>query len=773
MTDTSSPVVSTSARAAAGFARRARPPAAALVACVCLLALASLVPVAVAGPAAPDEGDRRSPGEAANATAPADAADLRTVDPGEIRAGTVDPGDPTRDNPRGNAHSGTWHYEPVAFEGEAGEVVHASTYSAVDASVVLLDPRGERVADNEDGGPGDDAELLVRLPENGTYTLQVTSHYPARTFDYALELHRHEAPLDLAAIDVGERRIGTVDPEDDPSERFGGVRESVALSGRAGQSVTVAATAWVDSAVTLRAPDGEVLARDVAPSSGRDARLDATLPTNGTYAVEVASGDGDARFAYQLSVVPGGANASARADHGGRVEASDDPRAGPAVSAGSRTDRSLADRHETTDVGPAVTPVDVVANRTVVRPGEPVALSALVANRGGERGRLRDTLTVGDERRSAAVGVASFSVARATATVSVADPGRHRIAFANETVGTLTVVDPDRAADGGVPVGDRTVIGMPQEAAPEASPSVAVAPRDPPGPATFTEVTLDPASEPRPWFEASQRGTPPGDAPAVASATNATYLSLSAVDRGSVADPATTVEAATVTVDVDPDAVDEPAGVAVYQFDDGAGAWRRAHTELIGETADSLTYRATVDRPTPLAVGASDLSVVRSATLEPRPDGEGAAVVQLQLANDGAAPVERTLALSVSNRSESSPAAATPTTAADPTMDATPPADATPPGDGPGTDLVATETVALAPGETAQRTLAVPSLDAGEYRLSVNGESAGTVAVGSDLGSDGAATGVGGPGLGPLVLSGCVALLGALGASVAVRRWRG
>jgi len=77
--------------------------------------------------------------------------DTHGISYGETVTGSVDTLDPVREDPTDNSHSGEFYYDPVTFEGE-------------------------------DGGVGNDSELVTRLPENGTYTIHVTSHFSETTF---------------------------------------------------------------------------------------------------------------------------------------------------------------------------------------------------------------------------------------------------------------------------------------------------------------------------------------------------------------------------------------------------------------------------------------------------------------------------------------------------------------------------------------------------------------------------------------------------------------
>ena len=69
------------------------------------------------------------------------------------------------------AVAGVW-----GFAGSAGDVVSVTAGSDdFDPVVELLSPGGERLARDDDSGPGTDARLLAVLPETGLYVVRVTA----------------------------------------------------------------------------------------------------------------------------------------------------------------------------------------------------------------------------------------------------------------------------------------------------------------------------------------------------------------------------------------------------------------------------------------------------------------------------------------------------------------------------------------------------------------------------------------------------------------------
>lgn len=111
--------------------------------------------------------------------------DLRSIDIGATAAGEIDDSDPESDENRG-------HYEPVTFNGSAGELLTISMSSVQgDTYLILRGPGGEVIERNDDGGGGLDSEIRgVELPEDGEYTIVATSYSSFDTFEYTLSVSR-------------------------------------------------------------------------------------------------------------------------------------------------------------------------------------------------------------------------------------------------------------------------------------------------------------------------------------------------------------------------------------------------------------------------------------------------------------------------------------------------------------------------------------------------------------------------------------------------------
>ncbi len=181
------------------------------------------------------------------------------------------------------------------LQGVAGQIVSLTTAAAVygspDIILELYDPRGQRVAYNDDAGGSLNARLdAVRLPTDGTYTVVVRSYNPAEGGAYTLTLIDRGGPaVARATVAPGQAAQGLI--------AIAGQRDTYALTITAPLTVSIAAdTPALAFAplISLYAPDGGYL-------FGGARRLDGiTLDAPGTYRVVVSSGVG--RGPYTLVV---------------------------------------------------------------------------------------------------------------------------------------------------------------------------------------------------------------------------------------------------------------------------------------------------------------------------------------------------------------------------------------------------------------------------------------------------------------------------------------
>ncbi|PSB15284.1 hypothetical protein C7B61_14175 [filamentous cyanobacterium CCP1] len=81
------------------------------------------------------------------------------------------------------------------FEGRAGQrVVIDMSSQEIDAYLILFDPNGNVIAQDDDGGGGLNAQLDVVLPANGVYTIYANSYRSGETGSYTLRATSPTAP---------------------------------------------------------------------------------------------------------------------------------------------------------------------------------------------------------------------------------------------------------------------------------------------------------------------------------------------------------------------------------------------------------------------------------------------------------------------------------------------------------------------------------------------------------------------------------------------------
>jgi len=234
-------------------------------------------------------------------------ADLRSIQFGETARGEIDQNDPESNRFRG-------YYEPVAFNGDAGQTVTIDmTSDEGDTYLMLVDPNANVVAQNDDGGSGLNSSITgYELQTSGQYFIVATSYRSRDTFEYQLSLSEGGSGggggRDLRSIQFGETARGEIDQNDPESNRFRGYYEPVAFNGDAGQTVTIDMTSDEgDTYLMLVDPNANVVAQNDDGGSGLNSSITGyELQTSGEYYIVATSYSSRDTFEYQLSLSEGG-----------------------------------------------------------------------------------------------------------------------------------------------------------------------------------------------------------------------------------------------------------------------------------------------------------------------------------------------------------------------------------------------------------------------------------------------------------------------------------
>lgn len=87
------------------------------------------------------------------------------------------------------------YYDTYTFTGRAGQrVIITMSSQEIDAYLILVDPNGNSIAQDDDGGGNLDAQINVVLPVNGTYTIYANTYTGGITGPYSIQATTSSSP---------------------------------------------------------------------------------------------------------------------------------------------------------------------------------------------------------------------------------------------------------------------------------------------------------------------------------------------------------------------------------------------------------------------------------------------------------------------------------------------------------------------------------------------------------------------------------------------------
>jgi len=193
------------------------------------------------------------------------------------------------------------YFQVYEFQGQAGQnVVIEMKSQQVDPYIVLFDPQGRQIADDDDSGGGKNALIRTRLPLSGTYTLYVNSYEAGKIGSYTLALRSTNDPK-LTGILLQQSGILGTDSQVMP--RDGSLFDLLSFEGKSGQTVLITLTSSdFHPYLILYSPDQRVLQEHNGLPDRRNAMIQLRLPTTGTYRVVANSFTPQGRGRYVLTV---------------------------------------------------------------------------------------------------------------------------------------------------------------------------------------------------------------------------------------------------------------------------------------------------------------------------------------------------------------------------------------------------------------------------------------------------------------------------------------
>ncbi len=198
------------------------------------------------------------------------------------------------------------YYRVYDFVGEAGKTIVIEMSSReIDPYLVLVDPKGEQVAEDDDGGSGSDARLIYTLKMDGVYTLYANSYEVGETGKYSLKAQLLDrAPRsDIDPSTILLYRVGSLGERSRVIPKDGSFFDVYTFDGKAGQLVEVSLNSEdFHPYLVLFAPDQKVLDQNNGLPDRKSAKIVIRLPTTGQYRVLANAYDQKGRGDYVLMV---------------------------------------------------------------------------------------------------------------------------------------------------------------------------------------------------------------------------------------------------------------------------------------------------------------------------------------------------------------------------------------------------------------------------------------------------------------------------------------
>jgi hypothetical protein len=215
---------------------------------------------------------------------------------GQMRSGTLSSSDCTL--------SDGSYADIYSFQGTAGQriTIHLDS-SAFDAYLVLWDPSGAKVDEDDDGGPGLDSLLTYTLPSTGTWYIGANSLSAGTTGSYTLLLECNDAAECTIANTSCDTQFNASLTTSDCLLDDGSYVDIYRFAGTAGSVVTIdLASDAFDAYLVLLDPDGNVAAVDDDSGPGLDSQIVYTLTKSGNWVVGANSLSAGATGTYSLRI---------------------------------------------------------------------------------------------------------------------------------------------------------------------------------------------------------------------------------------------------------------------------------------------------------------------------------------------------------------------------------------------------------------------------------------------------------------------------------------
>jgi len=198
------------------------------------------------------------------------------------------------------------YYKAYQFQGQAGQsVVLEMRGTGIDPYLVLFDPNGRKIAEDDDGGGGKNARIAITLPNTGTYTLYANSYEVGDTGSFTLagSISNNYTVETTGDRDILLQKNGILGDRSRVLARDGSLFETFSFNAQAGQVVQIDLTSSdFHPYLVLFAPNSKVLKENNGFPSRTSASITVELPFTGTYRTIVNAFDRTGKGTYKLIV---------------------------------------------------------------------------------------------------------------------------------------------------------------------------------------------------------------------------------------------------------------------------------------------------------------------------------------------------------------------------------------------------------------------------------------------------------------------------------------
>jgi S1-C subfamily serine protease len=198
------------------------------------------------------------------------------------------------------------YFKPYKFEAKANQSVSVEMRSnEVDSFLALFDPKGVKIAEDDDSGGKKDALIKAKLPISGLYTIYANSYVLGEIgrFSLTARLTTNQNDSILPNSGIILQRKGKLNANSEILTKDGTPFDLVEFRAEAGQMIKINLSSQVfQPYLVLIDPNRRSLKQDNASADRRNAELSLTLNQTGTYRVIVNTFDRKAFGDYSLIV---------------------------------------------------------------------------------------------------------------------------------------------------------------------------------------------------------------------------------------------------------------------------------------------------------------------------------------------------------------------------------------------------------------------------------------------------------------------------------------